>query len=81
MGLPFTTALGLGTLGYTLLTGRWRKARLAVEEAVCNLADGSILRLWMTRLMKGLRQEGSAYLDQGQPDVTQDISPGHAVKR
>jgi len=35
---------------------------------VSKLVDDSFLRLWMARLLKGLWQEGSAYLDKGQTD-------------
>ena len=46
----------------------------AVEEVVGNLAEGSVLRLWMARLLKGLRLEGSAYLDKARAEAMQ-ITP------
>lgn len=46
----------------------------AVEEVVGNLAEGSVLRLWLARLLKGLRLEGSAYLDKGRAEAMQ-ITP------
>lgn len=46
----------------------------AVEEVVGNLAEGSVLRLWLARLLKGLRLEGSAYLDKARAEAMQ-ITP------
>jgi hypothetical protein len=46
----------------------------AVEAVVGNLAEGSVLRLWLARLLKGLRLEGSAYLDKGRAEAMQ-ITP------